>query len=93
MSTSAGQLATAALDTLHGARSVPLAEAVAKLQDFLASIQTSVPESPRLTDAREALRTLIGQLEKQGTATDDDWQRAIETMLSLANEEDNSGGS
>jgi hypothetical protein len=93
MSTSAGQLATAALDTLHGARSLPPAEAAAKLRDFLESIQTSIPDSPRLADAREALRTLISQLEKQGTATDDDWQRAIETMLSFANEEDNSGGS
>jgi hypothetical protein len=87
MSTSAGQLATAALETLHGARSLAPVEATAKLRDFLESIQTSTPRSSRLADASGALRLLVSQLEKQGAATDDDWQRAIETMLSLANEE------
>jgi hypothetical protein len=85
MSNRVSQLAKAALDTLHGAR-LPPAEAVAKLHDFLESIDTSVPDSPRFADASEALRTLVSQLETEGTATDDDWQRAIETMLSLANE-------
>jgi hypothetical protein len=86
MSNPVSQLAKAALDTLHGARGLPPAEAVAKLHDFLESIDTSVPDSPRFADALEALRTLVSQLETEGTATDDDWQRAIETMLSLANE-------
>jgi hypothetical protein len=86
MSNPVSQLAKAALDTLHGARGLPPAEAVAKLHDFLESIDTSVPDSPRFADASEALRTLVSQLETEGTATDDDWQRAIETMLSLANE-------
>jgi hypothetical protein len=85
MSNPVSQLAKAALDTLHGARGLPPAEAVAKLHDFLESIDTSVPDSPRFA-ASEALRTLVSQLETEGTATDDDWQRAIETMLSLANE-------
>jgi hypothetical protein len=80
-------LTTAALDTLHGARVLAPAEAAAKLRDFLESIQTSIPDSPRLADASSALRLLVSQLEKEGAATDDDWQRAIETMLSLANEE------
>src|SRR5580698_5087228 len=79
-------LAKAALDTLHGARGLPPAEAVAKLHHFLESIDTSVPDGPRFAVASEALRILASQLETDGTATDDDWQHAIETMLSLANE-------
>ena len=82
----ASQLARAALDTLHGARGLPPSEAPAKLHDFLESIDTSVPDGPRFADASEARRILVSQLETEGTATDDDWQRAIETMLSLANE-------
>ncbi len=80
------QLATAALDTLHGARGLPPAEAAAKLRDFLDSISTSVPDSARLADASGALRTLVSSLETKGAATDDDWEHAVETMLSLANE-------
>jgi hypothetical protein len=86
MNTSVGQLAAAALDTLHGARSLPPPEAAAKLRDFLESMRTSIPDSPRLADASGALRILVSQMEAEGAATDDDWQGAIETMLSLANE-------
>jgi hypothetical protein len=86
MTTPVSQLATAALDTLHGARSLPPAVAIAKLRDFLESIDTSVPDSPRLADASGALRALINELEMGKAATNDDWERAIETMLSLANE-------
>jgi hypothetical protein len=87
MSTPVSQLATAALDTLHGARSLPPEEAIAQLRDFLESINTSaVPDGPRLADASDALMILVSQLEMGGSATDDDWQHAIETMLSLANE-------
>jgi hypothetical protein len=32
------------------------------------------------------LRTLVNQLETEGTAADDRWEYAIETMLSFANE-------
>jgi hypothetical protein len=86
MSTPVSQLAMAALDTLHGARSLPPADAIAKLRDFLESVDTSVPSSARLADASGALKVLISELETEGAATDDDWERAIETMLSLANE-------
>jgi hypothetical protein len=86
MSTSVSQLATAALDTLHGARSLPPADAIAKLRDFLESIDTSVPDSLRLADASSALKVLISELEMGGAATNDHWERAIETTLSLANE-------
>jgi hypothetical protein len=86
MSTSQNQLATAALETLHGARGLPPAEATAKLRDFADSIGTVLAPTARLVDASGALRTLVDQLQSQGTATDDTWEYAIETMLSYANE-------
>ena len=86
MSTNQSQLAAAALETLHGARALPPAEATARLRDFVDSIGTIVPPTDRLADASGALRTLLNQLESEGTATDDAWEHAIETMLSFANE-------
>jgi hypothetical protein len=80
------QLATAALDTLHGARGLPSKEAAAVLQDFLSSISSPISDSDRVANASAALKNLINKLETEGSATDDDWQSAIETMLSLANE-------
>ena len=86
MSASQNQLATAALETLHGARGLPPAEAVAKLYDFVDSIDTILPRTTQLTDASGALRKLVDELQSQGNATDDTWEYAIETMLSFANE-------
>ena len=43
MSTNQSYLATAALETLHGARGLPSAEAAAKLHDFADSIGTIFP--------------------------------------------------
>jgi hypothetical protein len=80
------QLAAAALDLLHGARSLPPAKAASKLRDFLDSINTSIPESASLSDASGALGTLVRKLETEESATNDDWEHAIETMLTLANE-------
>jgi hypothetical protein len=80
------QLASAALDTLHGARELPPDEATAKLRDFLNSISSPLANSARLADASVALKALVEKLEQGGSASNDDWQEAIETMLSLANE-------
>jgi hypothetical protein len=80
------QLAAAALDTLHGARELPAAEAAAKLRDFLNSISSHISDSPRLSEASGALNNLVTNLEDQGSGSNDDWESAIETMLSLANE-------
>jgi hypothetical protein len=80
------QLAAAALETLQGARGLPIAEAASRLRDFLNSISSSIPESARLADASGALKTLVRKLETGAPSTDDDWQSAIETMHSLANE-------
>jgi len=80
------QLATAALGTLHGARELPAEDAASRLRDFLNSIASPLPNSSRLAEASGALRSLLQKLEADGSASDDDWQEAIETMLSLANE-------
>jgi hypothetical protein len=80
------QLATAALDTLHGARGLPSAEAATVLRDFLNSISSPVPDSDRMAEASGSLKNLVSTLETEGSASDDDWQSAIATMLSLANE-------
>lgn len=80
------RLAAAALDTLHGARELPAAEAAAKLRDFLNSMSSHIPDSPRLSQASGALNNLVTNLEDQGSGSNDDWESAIETMLSLANE-------
>ena len=80
------QLAAAALETLQGARGLPVAEAASKLRDFLNSISSSIPESARLADASGALKILVHKLETGAPSTDDDWQSATDTMHSLANE-------
>ena len=85
MSTRQNQLATAALEVLHGARGLPPAEATARLREFADSMGV-LPETDRFADASGALRTLIDELQSKGTATDDTWEYAIETMLSYANE-------
>lgn len=81
-----GQVATAALETLHGARALPPKQAAATLRDFLNSISSPLPDSSRLANASSALNDLIHKLETNGSGSDDDWQSATETMLSLANE-------
>jgi hypothetical protein len=80
------ELAAAALDTLHGARGLLPKEAAAKLRDFLNSISSPIPDSDRVAEASDALKNLIDKLEIKGAASDDDWQSAIEKMLSLANQ-------
>jgi hypothetical protein len=80
------QLAADALDTPHGARELPSKEAAAELGDFLNSISSSIHDSPRLAAASAALQDVVHKLEVDGSASDDDWLSAIDTMHSLANE-------
>lgn len=80
-----GQLAADALDTLHGARELPPKEAASVLRNSFNSIGSPNPDSFRAA-ASHAMENLINKLELEGSASDDDWQSAIETMLSLANE-------
>jgi len=77
---------SAALDTLHGARRLPPREAVERLRSFSETISPPGHEGKSPTDARVALDALIASLEKDGSATDDVWQGAIEKMTSLAND-------
>jgi hypothetical protein len=81
---SIGEVATAALDTLQGARKLPAKQAAQRLQDFLQALKSSSgTEGDRFADASAALTTLIDDLEQKGVAENDAWQQAVETMVSL----------
>jgi hypothetical protein len=72
---------------LHGARSLPSAEAVAALRPFLNTMRDRPAGSDRLADASTAaVNALVQRLETNGVATDDLWEVAIESSLSFANE-------
>src|ERR1700722_10570281 len=43
-------------------------------RDFFNSISSSNPNSNRLAQASGALQNLVGKLEVEGSASDDDWQ-------------------
>jgi hypothetical protein len=86
MSNIDGQIAAAALDILNGARSLPAKQAAERLRDFLTPMNSSEPKSDRLADATAALDSLVTHLEEGGSASNDTWQHAIETMVSLAGE-------
>ncbi len=75
------------LHILHGARSLPSAEAVAALRPFLNTVRDGVAKSDRFAVASiAAVEALIHRLESQGIANDDLWEEAIESSLSFANE-------
>jgi hypothetical protein len=75
------------LHILHGARSLPSGEAVAALRPFLNAMRNRPAGSDRLADASAAaVNALVQQLETDGVATDDQWEVAIESSLSFANE-------
>ena len=75
----------AALDTLHGARKLPPTEAIERLQSFSDTISPPGHESKFAADASAALKVVTTSLEVNGSASDDAWQHAIETMTTLAN--------
>lgn len=77
----------AAIDTLHGARRLPPAEAAEKLTSFRESVSAE-PEGKFTAEAMAALDTLLTSLRKNGPATHDEWGHAIETMVSLSNNPD-----
>jgi hypothetical protein len=76
---------SAAVDTLHGARGLSPSEAIEHLNSFLDTISPPGHDGKSASAARAALNTLVTSLETKGSATDDDWQGALETMTSLAN--------
>ena len=75
----------AALDALHGARKLPPDKAIEHLNSFLDVLSPLAPENKIAGDAFAALNLLVTSLEENGSATDDAWQHAVETMTSLAN--------
>lgn len=78
------ELAAVALQILHGARSLPPSEAVEALTPFLETLDASGDDIA--TAAAAAVTKLVRSLEEHQSASDDVWQQAIETTLSLANE-------
>ncbi len=79
--------ASGVLHILHGARSLPPAEAIDALRPFLDTMRNRTSGIDRLTDASvAAVSTLVQSLEAEGVAGNDLWEMAIESSLSLANE-------
>ncbi|WP_213775223.1 hypothetical protein [Bradyrhizobium sp. dw_78] len=75
------------LHILHGARSLPSAEAVEAIRPFVNAMRTRASGNDRLADASAAaVGALMQRLEDEGVATNDIWQEAIEASLSFANE-------
>ena len=75
------------LHILHGARSLPSAEAVAELRPLLNAVRDQVAKSDRIAAASvAAVEALVHRLENRGIANDDLWEEAIESSLSFANE-------
>jgi hypothetical protein len=78
---------------LHGARSLPPAQAIAALRPFMESMRDETSKGDKLADASAAaVDHLVRSLEANQVATDDLWQGAIETTLSFANEAGYLGG-
>ena len=73
----------AAVDTLHGARRLPPAEAVEKLTSFFWTLCGKFS-----ADAMAALDKLVTSLREKGSAANDTWGHAIDTMVSLSNNPD-----
>jgi hypothetical protein len=81
------QLVKNLLHILHGARSLPSAEAVAALRPFVNTMCDCRSGNNRLADAAAgAVDALVQRLEANGSADDDLWEQAIEASLSFANE-------
>ena len=80
------QIAAATLRILHGARSLPPAEAAEALKPFLESMSKE-EAGDKLADASgAAVRKLARSLTENHAASDDLWQEAIECTLSFTNE-------
>jgi hypothetical protein len=81
------QLIGDVLHILHGARSLPPAEAIEALRTFMNTMRGRDSGSDRFAAASAAaVSALVQRLEAEGAATDDLWEEAIESSLSFANE-------
>jgi chemotaxis protein methyltransferase CheR len=80
------------LGILHGARSLPPAEAIAALSPFLNTMRDRASGSGGLAHASAAaVSELVQRLQTAGIASDDLWEDAIEMSLSFANEASQAG--
>jgi hypothetical protein len=81
------QLVCDVLHVLHGARSLPAAEAIEALGPFMEKMRNRASGTDRFADASAAaVSALVQRLETKGVATDDLWEEAIESSTSFANE-------
>jgi hypothetical protein len=81
------QLVCDVLHILHGARSLPAAEAIEALGPFMQKMRNRASETDRFADASAAaVSALVERLEAKGVAPDDLWEEAIESSTSFANE-------
>ena len=81
------RLVSDVLHVLHGARSLPPAEAIEALRPFMQTMRDRGSGTDRLADASAAaVSALVQRLETTGVATDGLWEEAIESSLSFANE-------
>jgi hypothetical protein len=81
------QLICDVLHILHGARSLPAAEAIEALGPFMEKMRNRASGTDRFADASAAaVCALVQRLETRGVATDDLWEEAIESSTSFANE-------
>ena len=81
------QLVCDVLHILHGARSLPAADAIEALRPFMENMRNRASGTDRFADASAAaVSALVQRLETKGVATDDLWEEAIESSLSFANE-------
>ena len=79
------QLKADTLRALHGARSLPPAEAAEALRPFLEAMNNQYNDDKLAVASITAVRTLARSLKDHHTATDDLWQEAIESTLSFMN--------
>ena len=75
------------LRILHGARSLPPAEAPEALRPFLESMRKSGSEDALARASIAAVTELARSLKENHAASHDLWLEAIEATLSYANEE------
>jgi hypothetical protein len=81
------EMAAAVLRILHGARSLPPAQAVQALKPFLESMGVVKATGDKLADeSADSVMALVHRLKENQAASDDEWQKAIETTLSYAND-------
>ena len=78
------EIASAALDTLHGARGRNATHAASELRSYVNSIKSS--KHVHAADAARTLGKLVDELDMKGSASDDVWQEAIEAMATFTNE-------